>query len=53
MIKNIFISQPMSGLTEKQIDTERKEEIKAVYDWRGNDKIDINIINSYINDHDR
>lgn len=53
MIENIFISQPMSGLTEKQIDKERKEEIKAIYDWLGNNKVDINIINSYINDHDR
>ena len=49
----VFISQPMTGLTENDILSIRAEEIRSVYKFYNKDSYDVSIINSYITDKER
>lgn len=51
MHKNVFISQPMSGLCEEEILKTRKKEKEKIYKFF--DNIEVNIIDSYIDDKTR
>ena len=54
MHKNIFISQPMSGKSEKEILATRQKEIDEIYQLAKKDgDVQINIIDSYIDDATR
>lgn len=53
MYKNIFISQPMTGLSEEEILATRKKEINEIYQIANKDNVEVNIIDSYIEDDAR
>ena len=53
MYKNIFISQPMSGLSEEEILATRQKEINEIYQIANKDNVEVNIIDSYIDDETR
>ena len=53
MYKNIFISQPMSGKSEEEILATRQKEIEKIHQLFDADGVEINIIDSYINDATR
>ena len=50
---NVFISQPMTGLTENDILSIREEEIQNIYKFYDTNIYDVCIIDSYINDETR
>ena len=50
---NVFISQPMTGLTENDILLTKAKEIRSVYKYFNTDIYDVSIIDSYINDKKR
>ena len=49
----VFISQPMTGLTENDILLTRAKEIRSIYKFYNTDIYDVSIIDSYINDKTR
>ena len=51
MHKNVFISQPMTGLCEEEILATRKKEEEKIYKFF--DNIEVNVIDSYIDDKTR
>ena len=53
MYKNIFISQPMTGKSEEEILTTRQKEIDEIHQLFDTDGVEINIIDSYIDDATR
>lgn len=53
MYKNIFISQPMSGKSEEEILATRQKEIDKIHQLFDADGVEINIIDSYIDDATR
>ena len=53
MYKNIFISQPMSGKSEEEILATRQKEIEKIHQFFDADGVEINIIDSYIDDATR
>ena len=53
MHKNIFISQPMSGKSEEEILATRQKEIEKIHQLFDADGVEINIIDSYIDDATR
>ena len=50
MYKNIFISQPMTGRSEEEILATRQKEIEKIHRFFDADGVEINIIDSYIDD---
>ena len=50
---NVFISQPMTGLTENDILSTREKETQSIYKFYNTDIYDISIIDSYIKDGTR
>ena len=50
---NVFISQPMTGLTENDILLTRAKAIRSIYKFYNTDIYDVFIIDSYINDKTR
>ena len=53
MYKNIFISQPMTGKSEEEILATRQKEIEKIHQLFDADGVEINIIDSYIDDATR
>ena len=53
MYKNIFISQPMTGKSEEEILATRQKEIDKIHQLFDADGVEINIIDSYIDDATR
>ena len=53
MHKNIFISQPMTGKSEEEILATRQREIDKIHQLFDADGVEINIIDSYIDDATR
>ena len=53
MYKNIFISQPMTGKSEEEILATRQREIEKIHQRFDADGVEINIIDSYIDDATR
>ena len=53
MYKNIFISQPMTGKSEEEILVTRQKEIEKIHQLFDADDVEINIIDSYIDDATR
>ena len=53
MYKNIFISQPMTGRSEEEILATRQREIEKIHQRFDADGVEINIIDSYIDDATR
>ena len=53
MYKNIFISQPMTGKSEEEILATRQKEIEKIHQFFDADGVEINIIDSYIDDATR
>ena len=53
MYKNIFISQPMTGKSEEEILATREKEIEKIHQFFDADGVEINIIDSYIDDATR
>ena len=53
MYKNVFISQPMSGKSEEEILATRQEAIDKIHQLFDADGVEINIIDSYIDDATR
>ena len=53
MYKNIFISQPMTGRSEEEILATRQSEIEKIHQRFDADGVEINIIDSYIDDATR
>ena len=53
MYKNIFISQPMSGKSEEEILATRQKAIEKIHQLFDADGVEINIIDSYIDDATR
>ena len=53
MYKNIFISQPMTGRSEEEILATRQKEIEKIHQLFDADGVEINVIDSYINDATR
>ena len=53
MHKNIFISQPMTGKSEEEILATRQKEIDKIHQLFDADGVEINIIDSYIDDATR
>ena len=53
MYKNIFISQPMTGKSEGEILATRQKEIDKIHQLFDADGVEINIIDSYIDDATR
>ena len=53
MYKNIFISQPMTGRSEEEILATRQKEIEKIHQFFDADGVEINIIDSYIDDATR
>ena len=53
MYKNIFISQPMTGLSEEEILATRQKEVDEIYQCANKDNVQVNIIDSYIDDKTR
>lgn len=53
MYKNIFISQPMTGLSEEEILATRQKEVDEIYQFANKDNVQVNIIDSYIDDKTR
>ena len=50
MYKNVFISQPMTGKSEEEILATRQKEIEKIHQSFDADGVEINIIDSYIDD---
>ena len=44
MYKNIFISQPMTGLSEEDILATRQKEVNEIYQIANKDNVQVNII---------
>ena len=53
MYKNVFISQPMTGKSEEEILATRQKEIDKIHQFFDADGVEINIIDSYIDDATR
>ena len=53
MHKNVFISQPMTGLREEEILATRRAEREKIYKFFDNDNVEVNIVDSYIDDDTR
>ena len=53
MYKNVFISQPMTGKSEEEILATRQKEIEKIHQFFDADGVEINIIDSYIDDATR
>ena len=53
MYKNILISQPMTGRSEEEILATRQKEIEKIHQFFDADGVEINIIDSYIDDATR
>lgn len=54
MYKNIFISQPMTGKSEEEILATRQKEIEKIHQsFDADDDVQVNIIDSYIDDATR
>ena len=54
MYKNIFISQPMSGKSEEEILSTRQKEIEKIHQsFDADSDVQVNIIDSYIDDATR
>ena len=52
-IINVFISQPMTGKSEEEILATRQKEIEKIHQLFDADGVEINIIDSYIDDATR
>lgn len=50
MHKNVFISQPMTGLCEEEILATRRAEREKIYKFFDNDNVEVTIVDSYIDD---
>ena len=53
MHKNVFISQPMTGKSEEEILATRQKEIEKIHQLFDANGVEINIIDSYIDDATR
>lgn len=53
MYKNVFISQPMTGKSEEEILATRRKEMDKVYQFANNNDMQVNVVDSYIEDDTR